>query len=91
MLTDNGGPFMSRAWRETCAELATVHKRSCAYRPQTNGKAERLIQSALREWAYGHSGERTAMLAKWQHHYNSHRPHAGIGGHRHQLQHPRSP
>lgn len=85
VLTDNGSPFMSRAWRETCAELGIAHKRTRAYRPQTNGKAERFIQSALREWAYGiaydHSSERTAMLAKWQHHYNWHRPHAGIGGH----------
>jgi len=84
VLTDNGSPFMSHAWRQTCAELGIVHKRTRAYRPQTNGKAERFIQSALREWAYGiaydHSSERTAMLAKWQHHYNWHRPHAGIGG-----------
>jgi transposase InsO family protein len=84
VLTDNGSPFMSRAWRQTCAELGIMHKRTRAYRPQTNGKAERFIQSALREWAYGiaydHSSERTAMLAKWQHHYNWHRPHAGIGG-----------
>ena len=84
VLTDNGSPFMARAWREACAELGIAHKRTRAYRPQTNGKAERFIQSALREWAYGiayeHSTERTAMLAKWQHHYNWHRPHAGIGG-----------
>ena len=84
VLTDNGSPFMSHAWRQTCAELGIVHKRTRSYRPQTNGKAERFIQSALREWAYGiaydHSSERTAMLAKWQHHYNWHRPHAGIGG-----------
>lgn len=84
VLTDNGSPFISRAWRAACAELGIAHKRTRAYRPQTNGKAERFIQSALREWAYGipyhHSSERTAMLAKWQHHYNWHRPHAGIGG-----------
>ena len=84
VLTDNGSPFMSRVWRDTCAELGISHKRTRAYRPQTNGKAERFIQSALREWAYGiayeQSSERTAMLAKWQHHYNWHRPHAGIGG-----------
>jgi transposase InsO family protein len=84
VLTDNGSPFMSCAWRNTCAELGIVQKRTRAYRPQTNGKAERFIQSAPREWAYGiaydHSSERTAMLAKWQHHYNWHRPHAGIGG-----------
>lgn len=84
VLTDNGSPFVSRAWRAACVELGITHKRTRAYRPQTNGKAERFIQSALREWAYGiaydHSSERTAMLAKWQHHYNWHRPHAGIGG-----------
>lgn len=84
VLTDNGSPFMSYAWRDACAAFGIAHKRTRAYRPQTNGKAERFIQSALREWAYGiaydHSSERTAMLAKWQHHYNWHRPHAGIGG-----------
>ena len=55
-----------------------------AYRPQTNGKAERFIQSALREWAYGwtyqNSSHRTAALASSQHHCNWHRPHSGIGG-----------
>jgi transposase InsO family protein len=84
VLTDNGSPFKAHAWRDTCVELGIAHKRTRAYRPQTNGKAERFIQSALREWAYGiaydNSSQRTAMLAKWQHHYNWHRPHAGIGG-----------
>ena len=84
LLTDNGSAFRSKAFRAACIELNIRHKFTRAYRPQTNGKAERFIQSALREWAYGiayeHSSERTAMLAKWQHHYNWHRPHAGIGG-----------
>ena len=84
LLTDNGSAFRSKAFRAACVELGIRHKFTRAYRPQTNGKAERFIQSALREWAYGiaydHSSERTAMLAKWQHHYNWHRPHAGIGG-----------
>ncbi|MBW7925835.1 MAG: IS481 family transposase [Burkholderiaceae bacterium] len=84
LLTDNGGAFRSHAFRAACKELGIRQKFTRAYRPQTNGKAERFIQSALREWAYGiaynHSHERTAMLAKWQHHYNWHRPHAGIGG-----------
>jgi transposase InsO family protein len=84
LLTDNGSAFRSTAFRATCVELGIRHKYTRAYRPQTNGKAERFIQSALREWAYGiaydHSDERTEMLAKWQHHYNWHRPHAGIGG-----------
>ena len=84
VLTDNGSAFCSRSWRSTCAELGITHQRTRAYRPQTNGKAERFIQSALREWAYAfpyhHSDERIAMLPKWQHHYNWHRPHSGIGG-----------
>lgn len=84
LLTDNGSAFRSRAFGVACRDLGIRHKFTRAYRPQTNGKAERFIQSALREWAYGityqHSNERTAMLAKWQHHYNWHRPHAGIGG-----------
>lgn len=84
LLTDNGGLFRSRAFRAACIELGIRHRFTRAYRPQTNGKAERFIQSALREWAYGivhdHSSERTAMLVKWQHHYNWHRPHAGIAG-----------
>ena len=84
VLTDNGSAFRSKAFRALCLERGIRHTFTRAYRPQTNGKAERFIQSALREWAYGiaydHSHERTTMLAKWQHHYNWHRPHAGIGG-----------
>lgn len=53
------------------------------YRPQTNGEAERAIQSALRQWAYGrvyqHSDERRAALPAWDHRYNWHRRHHGIG------------
>jgi len=84
LLTDNGAAFRSKVFRAACQELGIRQKFTRAYRPQTNGKAERFIQSALREGAYGiaynHSQKRTAMLAKWQHHYNWHRPHAGIGG-----------
>ena len=84
VLTDNGSAFRSRDFASTCAELGIAHKFTRAYRPQTNGKAERFIQSALREWAYGwtyqNSVQRTRALASWQHHYNWHRPHAGIGG-----------
>jgi transposase InsO family protein len=84
LLTDNGSAFRSKVFQSACAALGIEHKFTRAYRPQTNGKAERFIQSALREWAYGiaynHSDERSAMLAKWQHHYNWHRPHSGIGG-----------
>jgi transposase InsO family protein len=84
LLTDNGAPFRSHPLRDACIELGIKHRFTRAYRPQTNGKAERFIQSALREWAYGYtyknSSQRTQALAKWQHHYNCHRPHAGIGG-----------
>lgn len=84
VLTDNGSPFRSKQFAQACHELGIRHKFTRAYRPQTNGKAERFIQSALREWAYGftygHSAERTAALDFWVHHYNWHRPHQGIGG-----------
>jgi transposase InsO family protein len=84
VLTDNGSAFRSRAFAAACHQLAIEHSYTRPYRPQTNGKAERFIQSALREWAYGipyhRSTQRTAMLERWTHHYNWHRPHQGIGG-----------
>jgi len=84
LLTDNGSAFRSREFRQACLELGIKHSFTKPYRPQTNGKAERFIQSALREWAYGwtyqNSAQRTEALAHWQHHYNCHRPHSGIGG-----------
>jgi transposase InsO family protein len=84
ILTDNGSAFRSKDFAQACASLNLKHGFTRAYRPQTNGKAERFIQSALREWAYGipynHSTERTAMLERWTHHYNWHRPHQGING-----------
>jgi transposase InsO family protein len=84
VLTDNGSAFRSRQFAQACTELGIRHKFTRAYRPQTNGKAERFIQSALREWAYGftyqNSGQRTDALDHWNHHYNWHRPHQGIGG-----------
>ena len=84
VLTDNGPAFRSKAFAEACQALQLRHRFTRAYRPQTNGKAERFIQSALREWAYGiayhHSTDRTIMLERWIHHYNWHRPHQGISG-----------
>jgi transposase InsO family protein len=84
VLSDNGSAFRSKAFRQACARLGLKQRFTRAYRPQTNGKAERFIQSALREWAYGiaynHSSEREQMLERWQHHYNWHRPHQGIEG-----------
>lgn len=84
VLTDNGSAFRSKRFATACRRCGLQHSFTRPYRPQTNGKAERFIQSALREWAYGvpyhHSTERTAMLRRWNHHYNWHRPHQGIGG-----------
>ncbi|MGF6213655.1 IS481 family transposase [Comamonas sp. 4034] len=83
LLTDNGAAFRSREFAAACKALGVQHKFTRPYRPQTNGKAEGFIQSALREWAYGwtyqNSAERTQALHSWQHHYNWHRPHSGIG------------
>ena len=84
LLTDNGSAFRSRDFALACKDLGIRHRFTRPYRPQTNGKAERFIQSALREWAYGftyqNSSERTVALDHWNHHYNWHRPHQGIGG-----------
>ena len=84
LLTDNGSAFRSKDFAKTCAELSVKHRFTRPYRPQTNGKAERFIQSALREWAYGfiyqNSIQRTDHLDAWIHHYNWHCPHQGIGG-----------
>ena len=84
VLTDNGAAFHSRPFAQACKELGIKHSFTKPYRPQTNGKAERFIQSALREWAYGipynHSSQRAVMLERWIHHYNWHRPHQGIKG-----------
>ena len=84
LLTHNGSAFRSRDFRKACDQLGIVDRFTRPYRPQTNGKAERFIQSALREWAYRstyqHSTQRTAALDEWIHHYNWHRPHQGIDG-----------
>jgi transposase InsO family protein len=82
VLTDNGMSFHSALFSEACRELGVTQKFTRAYRPQTNGKAERFIQSALREWAYGRSYEnseqRRAAVPIWNHFYHWHRPHHGI-------------
>ena len=83
ILTDNGPAFHSAAFGAACLERGITQKFTRAYRPQTNGKAERFIQSALREWAYGrayeNSEQRRAALPVWNHFYNWHRRHHGIG------------
>jgi transposase InsO family protein len=82
VMTDNGSCYRSHAFRKACARLGLRHIRTKPYTPKTNGKAERFIQTSLREWAYAqayvHSDQRTAGLSPWLHRYNWHRPHKGI-------------
>jgi transposase InsO family protein len=81
-MTDNGSCYKSFAFRRACKRLGLRHIRTKPYTPRTNGKAERFIQTSLREWAYAqayqNSVERKAELPSWLHRYNWHRPHAGI-------------
>jgi transposase InsO family protein len=85
VMTDNGSCYKSFAFRDTCKALGIRHIRTKAYTPKTNGKAERFIQTALREWAYAQayqtSDQRAAELPFWLHQYNWHRPHGGINFH----------
>jgi transposase InsO family protein len=82
VMTDNGACYKSYAFRDACAALGLRHIRTKPYTPKTNGKAERFIQTALREWAYAQayptSDRRTAKLPFWLHRYNWQRPHGGI-------------
>ncbi|MGH6908849.1 MAG: IS481 family transposase [Phenylobacterium sp.] len=82
VMTDNGACYKSHAFRDACADLGLKDIRTKPYTPKTNGKAERFIQTALREWAYAQayptSDHRTAELPVWLHRYNWHRPHGGI-------------
>lgn len=82
VMTDNGSCYRSNAFNKTCKSLGLRHIYTRPYTPKTNGKAERFIQSSLREWAYGRayqtSEQRKAELPYWLHHYNWHRPHSGI-------------
>jgi len=82
VLTDNGGCYRSRLFRQACDQLGLRHKFTRPYRPRTNGKAERFIQTLLREWAYASayhsSAQREAHLPTWLHRYNWHRPHSSL-------------
>jgi transposase InsO family protein len=82
VMTDNGPCYYAHRFRKACLASGLRHIRTRPYRPQTNGKAERFIQTALREWAYARayssSDQRTAELPSWLHRYNWHRPHGGI-------------
>ena len=82
VMTDNGSCYKSFAFRGLCKRLGLRHIRTKPYTPKTNGKAERFIQTSLREWAYAqayqNSNQRKQELPLWLHRYNWHRPHAGI-------------
>jgi transposase InsO family protein len=83
LLTDNGSAYRSRLFAKTCQALGIKHTFTRPYRPQTNGKAERFIQTCLREWAYGrvwrNSAERTSWLPAFLAYYNARRPHSALG------------
>jgi len=82
VMTDNGSCYRAKDFRDACRDLGLRHIRTRPYTPRTNGKAERFIQTALREWAYAQaypSSERRAReLPVWLHRYNWHRPHGGL-------------
>ncbi len=83
VMTDNGAAYISRAHSACCRELGLSHLRIKPGRPQTNGKAERFIQTLLNEWAYariyGSSVERTHQLEPFLKRYNFRRPHGSLG------------
>ena len=82
VMTDNGSCYKSKDFARACRDLGLKHIRTRPYTPKTNGKAERFIQTALREWAYARpyptSDHRKAQLPNWTHMYNWHRPHGGL-------------
>ena len=84
VLTDNAKTYTSHLFQQLCAQRSISHKRTKPYRPRTNGKAERFIQTMLREWAYKRpytsSSKRTAALPRWLDRYNHRRPHGSLGG-----------
>ena len=83
VLSDNGSAYRSHLWRDTCAELGVVPKRTRPYRPQTNGKIERFHRTLAAGWAfrrlYTGESQRRKALPGWLHEYNHHRPHTAIG------------
>ncbi len=83
VMTDNGSAYVSRRFAQTLTAAGVRHVRTRPFRPRTNGKAERFIQTSLREWAYARpyvsSDQRAAAIGPWTDAYNLVRPHAGIG------------
>ncbi|MFH8395752.1 IS481 family transposase [Streptomyces sp. NPDC018036] len=84
VLTDNGACYKSHAWRDVLAAAGITHKRTRPYRPQTNGKVERLNRTLLEEWAYARpyrsETERREAFPQWLHTYNHHRGHTALAG-----------
>ncbi len=84
MLTDNGSSYRSHAYRDTLAGHDIRHKRTRSFRPQTNGKAERFIQTLINEWAYARpyraNADRLRALPRFVDFYNHGRPHTALGG-----------
>ncbi len=82
VLTDRGASYRSKLFAHTCRELGLKHLFTRPYRPQTNGKAERFIQTITREWAYARaydsSDQRATFLPHYLHDYNFHRPHSAL-------------
>ena len=82
VMTDNGSCYKSFAFRKACKRLGLKHIRTRPYTPKTNGKAERFVQTSLREWAYAQayltSDQRAQHLPAWLHRYNWHRPHSSL-------------
>lgn len=83
VMTDNGACYRSHAFRDALGN-GVKHRRTRPYRPQTNGKVERLNRTAEDEWAYArfypNEAARVAAFPAWLHHYNHHRPHTALGG-----------
>jgi transposase InsO family protein len=84
VMTDNGSAYRSKLFAKTLQAAGARHIRTRPYTPRTNGKAERFIQTSLREWAYARpyssSAERAQAIEPWINTYNLTRPHTGIGG-----------
>lgn len=84
VISDNGSAYKSYAWRDACAELHIIPKRTRPYRPQTNGKIERFHRTLADGWAYARlyasTEQRDSALPGWLHFYNHHRAHSAIGG-----------
>lgn len=83
VMTDNGSAYVSKSFGALCDRIGVRHIRTRPYRPRTNGKAERFIQTLMREWAYKraykHSRWRRRSLPGWVRRYNDSRPHTSLG------------